>query len=117
MGEISRGERETCRANDEMCRGDEEMCRVEKLPEELKDRVEKTGKRIASKDMESIIVDLCAFRPFSLAEMASLLHRDLSALRYHYINRLIKQGKLFYTIPEMLNHPNQKYTAKKKSIT
>lgn len=29
-------------------------------PEKLKERVEKTGKRIASKEMESIIVDLCA---------------------------------------------------------
>ncbi len=117
VGEMCRGEGETCRANDEMCRGDDEMCRAEDLPDELKERVEKTGKRVASKDMENLIVDLCAFRPFSLAEMASLLHRDLSALRYHYINHLIKQGKLFYTIPEMLNHPNQKYTSKKKPIT
>lgn len=114
VGEMCRGEGETCRANEEMCRGEEEMCRAGDFPEELKKRIEKIGKRVASKEMESLIVDLCAFRPFSLAEMALLLHRDISALRYHYINRLIKQGKLYYTIPEMLNHPNQKYTAKKK---
>lgn len=108
----SRVEGEMCRGEGEMCRANEEMCRVVDLPAELKERVEKTGKRVASKDMDRLIVDLCAFRPFSLAEMASLLHRDLSALRYHYINRLIKQRKLFYTIPEMLNHPKQKYTAK-----
>jgi hypothetical protein len=31
--------------------------------------------------------------------------RATSSERYHYINQLLKQGKLFYTIPEMLNHP------------
>jgi hypothetical protein len=45
--------------------------------------------------------------------MAYLLHRDMRDLRYNYINTLIKQKRLFYTIPEMLNHPNQKYTAVK----
>ena len=70
---------------------------------------------MVAKDMESLIIDLCTFKPLSLAEMASLLHRDMRALRYHYINTLIKQKRLFYTIPEMLNHPNQKYTAFKNN--
>ncbi|MBR5354054.1 MAG: putative DNA binding domain-containing protein [Bacteroidales bacterium] len=119
-GENSRGDRENgnaagemCRANEEMCRANGEMCRAEDLPNELRKRIGETGKRMAAKDMESLIIDLCTYRPLSLTEMASLLHRDVQALRYHYINTLIKQNKLFYTIPEMLNHPNQKYTAVK----
>ena len=119
-GENSKGEGENgnaagemCRANEEMCRANGEMCRAEDLPIELKKRVGETGKRMVAKDMESLIIDLCTFKPLSLAEMASLLHRDMRALRYHYINTLIKQKRLFYTIPEMLNHPNQKYTAVK----
>ena len=119
-GENSKGEGENgnasgemCRANEEMCRANGEMCRAENLPKELKKRVGETGKRMVAKDMESLIIDLCTFKPLSLAEMASLLHRDMRALRYHYINTLIKQKRLFYTIPEMLNHPNQKYTAVK----
>ena len=112
-GEMCRANKEMCRANEEMCRANGEMCRAEDLPIELKKRVGETGKRMVAKDMESLIIDLCAYKPLSLAEMASLLQRDMRALRYHYINTLIKQKRLFYTIPEMLNHPNQKYTAVK----
>ena len=112
-GENSKGEGENGNAAEEMCRANREMCRAEDLPKELKKRVGETGKRMVAKDMESLIIDLCTFKPLSLAEMASLLHRDMRALRYHYINTLIKQKRLFYTIPEMLNHPNQKYTAVK----
>lgn len=112
-GENGNAAGEMCRANKEMCRANGEMCRAEDLPRELKKRVGETGKRMVAKDMESLIIDLCTFKPLSLAEMASLLHRDMRALRYHYINTLIKQKRLFYTIPEMLNHPNQKYTAVK----
>lgn len=113
IGENGNAAGEMCRANEEMCRANGEMCRAEDLPKELKKRVGETGKRMVAKDMESLIIDLCTFKPLSLAEMASLLHRDMRALRYHYINTLIKQKRLFYTIPEMLNHPNQKYTAVK----
>lgn len=101
------------RLDGENSRANGEMCRAEDLPKELKKRVGETGKRMVAKDMESLIIDLCAYKPLSLAEMASLLQRDMRALRYHYINTLIKQKRLFYTIPEMLNHPNQKYTAVK----
>ena len=112
-GENSKGDGENGNASGEMCRANGEMCRAEDLPIELKKRVGETGKRMVAKDMESLIIDLCTYKPLSLAEMASLLHRDMRALRYHYINTLIKQKRLFYTIPEMLNHPNQKYTAVK----
>lgn len=113
-GEMCRANGEMCRADGEMCRANEEMCRAEKLPDELKQRIEKMGKRMSSKDMESLIIDLCEYEPLSLAEIASLLHRNIRALRNHYIKSLIKSGKLFYTIPEMLNHPDQKYTTIKK---
>ena len=113
IGEMCRADGEMCRANGVMCRANGEMCRAEDLPIELKKRIGETGKRMVAKDMESLIIDLCTHKPLSLIEMASLLHRDTRALRYHYINILIKQKKLFYTIPEMLNHPNQKYTAVK----
>lgn len=113
-GEMCSANREMCRANGEMCRDNDKMCRAEMFPDELKERIGKIGKRMSSKDMKSLIIDLCAFEPLSLAEMASILHRDLRALRHHYINPLIKSGELFYTIPQMLNHPDQKYTTVKK---
>lgn len=121
MGEMYGGNVEEYGANEETYGGggdmygaDEEICKAEDLPKELKERVEKTGKRMTSKDMESLIVDLCAYQPLGLSEIASLLRRSKVSLRNHYLNPLIEKGKLFYTIPEMIKHPNQKYTAKKK---
>ena len=113
-GEMCRVNGEMCRANGEMCRANGEMCRAEILPLALMERIKKLGKRAASSEIKSLIIDLCSFNPFSLSQLAQLLNRNMRALRYHYINPLLKQGKLFYTIPEMLNHPNQKYTTKKK---
>lgn len=113
-GEMYYDDGEMYHGNGEMYHGNEEMCRAEDLPDELKERIDKTGKRMASKDMENLIVDLCAFQPLSLADIASLLHREKVSLRNHYLNPLMEQGKLFYIIPEMLNHPKQKYTTKKK---
>ena len=105
---------EMYRANGEMYRANDEMYGAEQIPEELLERINKIGKKHASNEMESLILDLCSFQPFSLMELATILQRNIVFLRNHYLKPLIKQSKLFYTIPEMLNHPNQKYTTKKK---
>lgn len=122
--EMYGGDIEKYGANEEMYGGvgemygvDGEMCKAEDLPKNLKERIEKTGKRMTSKDMESLIVDLCAYQSLGLSEIASLLRRSKVSLRNHYLNPLIDKGKLFYTIPEMIKHPNQKYTTKKKINT
>ena len=60
--------------------------------------------------MINLILELCAFKPLNLNEIAEMLNRKSSSIRYQYINQMIKEEKLFYTIPEMRNHPNQKYT-------
>ena len=110
-----------CRANDEMYRVDEEMYRVDgemyganELPEALKEKILKIGKRVPEEEMKKLLIELCDLHPFSLYEMSILLHRNMVFLRNHYINPLMAQGELFYTIPEMIRHPNQKYTTKKK---
>ena len=112
--EISKPDGEMYRANGEMYRANGEMYRAEQIPEELLERINKIGKKLASNEMESLILDLCSFQAFSLMELSTILQRNIMFLRNHYLKPLIKQGKLFYTIPEMLNHPNQKYTTKKK---
>ena len=112
--EMYYGDGEMYHGEEEMYHGNEEMCRAEELPDELKKRIGEIGKRMVAKDMESLIVDLCAFQPLSLVEIASLLHRNKVSMKNHYLSPLIKQGKLFFTIPEMIKHPNQKYTTKKK---
>ena len=104
----------TERANGEMYGADGEMYGADELPEALKEKIFKIGKRAPEEEMKKLLIELCDLHPFSLYEISILLHRNMVFLRNHYINPLMAQGKLFYTIPEMINHPNQKYTTKKK---
>ena len=110
----SRGDSLNSRGDSLNSRGDSLNSRGDHLPLELKERIKQLGKRTNPKEMERLIIDLCNWNPLSLKEIAKLINRKTSSVRYLYLNKLIAQGKLFYTIPEMLNHPNQKYTTKKK---
>ena len=101
-------------AVDEMYGAVDEMYGADELPEALKEKILKIGKRIPEEEMKKLLIELCDLHPFSLHEISILLHRNMVFLRNHYINPLMAQGKLFYTIPEMIRHPNQKYTTKKK---
>ena len=118
---ISRANGEMCRADEEISRANGEISRVEEeisraFPEELIERCKSLRKWESSDKMESLIIDLCDFKPLNLNEIAELLNRKSSSVRYQYINPLIKGGRLFYTIPEMRNHPNQKYTTNKRKL-
>ncbi len=83
------------------------------LPKDLEEKLAKIGKRSKPEAMKELILELCNLGPMSLQELANILKRKPSSLRYLYVNSLIGEQKLFYTIPEMLNHPDQKYTTVK----
>jgi hypothetical protein len=65
---------------------------------------------------KSIVIDvlmhLCSGRYLELRTLAKLLDRSSDSLRNHYINPLIKEGRLEPRFPERPNHPNQAYRAK-----
>ena len=111
-GEISRADGEISRGDGEISRGDGEISRA--FPETVINRIRGIKKWAPADEMEKLILEMCEIKPLSLNELSELLSRRPTSIRYQYINPLLKQGKLFYTIPEMLNHPNQKYTTKKK---
>ena len=113
-GEMYGADGEMYGANEEMYGAVDEMYGADELPEALKEKILKIGKRIPEEEMKKLLIELCDLHPFSLHEISILLHRNMVFLRNHYINPLMAQGKLFYTIPEMIRHPNQKYTTKKK---
>ena len=94
-------------------RGDFFNSRGQQLPIILEERVEKIGKRAKPEEMKGLVIELCSLKPMSLLELANILKRKPSSLRYLYVNPLIESGELFYTIPEMLSHPDQKYTTVK----
>lgn len=83
------------------------------LPKDLEEKLAKIGKRSKPEAMKELIIELCNLGPMSLQELANILKRKPSSLRYLYVNSLIDEHKLFHTIPEMLNHPDQKYTTVK----
>ena len=140
VGENSKGDGENGNAIGEMCRGGGiEMCRGAgengnaakengnaigengnvagengiALPDELLERCRNLKKWESSKKMKDLIVELCTFEPLSINEIANILHRKPHSIRYLYVSSLIEDRRLFFTIPEMIKHPNQKYTAVK----
>jgi ATP-dependent DNA helicase RecG len=111
-GEMSRAGGEMSRAGGEMSRADGEMSRA--IPEELLKKCRGLKKWESSEIISALIIDLCTYTSLSLNEISIIINRDPKTIRYHYLNPLLKEKKIFYTIPEMLNHPNQKYTTVKK---
>ena len=94
-------------------RGEFLNSRGQQLPKILEERIKKIGKRAKPEEMKGLVIELCKLEPMSLLELANILKRKPSSLRYLYVNPLIESGELFYTIPEMLSHPDQKYTTVK----
>lgn len=59
--------------------------------------------------MEAAIMDICRDDWRTLRELASLLNREADSLRNHYINPMLKEGRLEQRVPGKPNHPNQAY--------
>ena len=89
-------------------------CREEllrELPKGLQERVAKLGKWASREKVSQLLVDLCAFKPYSYEELALIIQRAAKPMKDKYIKPLRLANKLFYWIPEMINHPLQKYVA------
>ena len=84
---------------------------VRELPNELQERVNNIGNRASRETVCQLLIDLCAFKPYSYEELASILQRSPKALKDKYLKPLRLANKLFCWIPEMINHPLQKYVA------
>ena len=89
-------------------------CREEllrELPKELQERIMKLGKWASREKVSQLLVDLCAFKSYSYEELALIIQRAAKPMKDKYIKPLRLANKLFYWIPEMINHPLQKYVA------
>ncbi len=54
---------------------------------------------------------ICAWRPVTSGQLASLLDRRQDPLVRDHLKPMVDAGSLRYTIPAMPNHPNQAYAA------
>ena len=84
---------------------------LRELPKGLQERVAKLGKWASREKVSQLLVDLCAFKPYSYEELALIIQRAAKPMKNKYIKPLRLANKLFYWIPEMINHPLQKYVA------
>ena len=84
---------------------------LRELPKGLQERVAKLGKWASREKVSQLLVDLCAFKPYSYEELALIIQRAAKPMKDKYIKPLRLANKIFYWIPEMINHPLQKYVA------
>jgi ATP-dependent DNA helicase RecG len=85
--------------------------RLAALPAPLKARVPSAGTKPRRETLRVLIRDLCAWRAFSARELAELLGgRDHKHLVRELLSPMVHDGLLAYTVPEMENHPDQRYT-------
>ena len=84
---------------------------LEELPDGLKKKIEKVGKRILKEDLNQIIIALCSMRPYNIEELTLLLGRNPKSFKNFNIKNLLETKRLFYWIPEMIRHPQQNYVA------
>ena len=79
------------------------------IPEELQARIALLGARPGNK-IRPILLELCAIRAFSVAELSSILgKRNPRALKADHLKPMIDAGGLTYLHPDMEKHPKQAY--------
>ncbi len=83
------------------------------MPDALRQRLPVRGtRRPRSSALRQLILDLCRWRALSARELTMLLgRRNAKYLVRTALSPMITEGLLAYTIPEMENHPEHRYTA------
>lgn len=80
------------------------------IPNNLRLQINEQGKRSSNPAVvKQIIIDLCRWRELSSAEISLILGRNEKYIKSNYIQPLIDDKRISYTIPEMITHPSQKY--------
>ncbi len=68
--------------------------------------------RVTRASMEEAILALCSNDWRTMRTLAELLGRESDSLRNHYINPMLRDGRLVARVPGNPNHPNQAYKTK-----
>ena len=97
--------------------GNEGIKKEDSFPDTIQALIRSIGRRSNdAQRVDGVILELCSYQPLSVNELSGILHRSENYLKTKYIKRLLIECRLFYTIPEMKNHPNQKYTTTPKEV-
>ncbi len=80
------------------------------IPEALRQRIQAAGKKPRQAVVRSLVQALCGLRPFTAAELATLLGgRDAGELKRLHLKPLREAGVLTLLYPESEKHPHQAY--------
>lgn len=84
------------------------------MPDKLRREVVRAqlSARLKSEPALDLVVNLCKWRELSLSEISELLSKSPPHVSSKYVQPLLADGKITYTVPEMIQHPHQKYKAK-----
>ena len=111
LGERYQGENERYQAFEERYQGVNREELLLLLPDDIKNRIDEVGKRVPKDILNKLVVDMCSIVPLSMDDLSVLLHRNSKSFKNKNIKVLLETKQLFYWIPEMINHPQQKYIA------
>lgn len=111
LGERYQGENERYQAFEERYQGVNREELLLLLPDHIKKRIDEVGKRVPKDVLNKLVVDMCSIVPLSMDDLSVLLHRNSKSFKNKNIKVLLENNQLFYWIPEMINHPQQKYIA------
>ncbi len=82
-----------------------------RIPESLRQKMASLGRKPRRSVLQPLLQELCQFQALSARELATLLgRRDPKNLVREFLSPMVAEGVLAYTIPEMENHPEQRYT-------
>jgi ATP-dependent DNA helicase RecG len=78
---------------------------------DLRARLVSCGTRPRKATLRALVLEICSVKPHSARELGRLLggRAPKNLVRLH-LQPMLTAGDLAYTIPEMPNHPDQKYT-------
>lgn len=95
----------------ERYQGESRESLLSQMPDDIQERIKNVGKRVPKETLNQLVIDMCTVRPLGMDELSLLLHRNAKSFKNKNIKILLESKKLFYWIPEMINHPQQKYIA------
>jgi ATP-dependent DNA helicase RecG len=81
------------------------------LPAELATLLAEHSGRIDQDTLRRLIIRLCAWRPLTGEELATLLRKKRDYLRNKHLIPMVRDGQLRLRYPETAKHPHQAYVA------
>ena len=94
----------------------QEISTPPQISEALKIRINALKEREHNPNkIEAIILDICATGFVQATHVAEILKRGEDYVKRKYLGPMIKDKRLVYRHPDMLNHPNQAYKSNKNS--